>query len=304
MPMLKKRRVLAFKTETTPGTPIALTSAEACFCFNPIIQADIPMTKRDATGTLGQLAAVPGARAGKITFDIELAGAGATGLPKWSGLLAYCGMTLTTATYSPTSDPTLYSSATIAVYNTGIEKVLAGAMGTWSLEAEYGKPAMMKFEFTGIWQPPVDVTQIALPTYSVVPPRVANATFTLGAFTPKVSKLTLAQNNTLKLIEDISTISAYNRAIVTNRDYKGTLDPQQELVGTWDAFGDWIAGTESALSLAIGTVANNTMTFAAPKAQRANVQEADRDQLVTNNLDFQLNCSLPTGDNELTVAFS
>lgn len=303
MSLLKKRRVLAFKTEVTPGTAESLTTGETMFCFDPIIQGDIPMADRNATGSLSRLTSVPGARGGKITFSVELAGSGATGLPKWSTLLPFCGMTLTTATYAPTSNPASYSTATMAIYNGGIKKVLTGCMGTWSLEGTYGKPVMMKFEFTGIWQAPTDVTMLALPTYTIVPPKLASATFTFGAFTPKISKISLAQNNTLKLIEDITAVSAYNRAIVTDRNYKGQIDPQEELIGTWDAYGLWIAGTEAALSLVVGSASNNTITISAPHIQHTNVQEADRDQLVTNDIDFQCN-STYAGDTEVTIAFS
>jgi hypothetical protein len=302
MALLYKRRVFAFALETTPGTAVSLTG-DTCFCFDPVVQAEIPMHDRVATGSMSQLTAVPGARKGKITFSVELAGGGTSVPPAWAPLLTCCGMSASSNVYSFTSNTANYHTATIGLYEDGRFKTLAGCMGTWSLEAEYGKPVMVKFEFSGVWVAPIDTALPSLPSYSVIPPRFASATFTVASFTPKISKLSLEAGNTVALIEDITQVAAYSRAIVTNRNVKGKLDPLGELVGTYDCYGQWIAGTTAALSLVVGSVSDNTITIAAPYVQIANVQEAQRNDLVTEDQDF-ICTSASTGDGELTITFS
>jgi hypothetical protein len=302
--MLYKRRVLAFKVEVTPGTAETLTTTECVFCFDPVMQGDIPQTDRVATGSLSRLASVPGARKGTITFDIEMANSGidATTDPKWAGLLTACGMKLTAGVYTFTSDTANYKTLTIGLYEDGLWKLMTGAMGTWSLEAENGKPGMIKFSFDGIWQPPTDAAMLALPSYSVVPPRFAAATFSIGAITPKISKLSLESGNTIKLVEDITKISGYNRAVVTDRKVGGKIDPESLLVAGWDVFGQWISGLEAALTLTVGTAGGGQISITGAKAQISNVQEAQRELLVTNDIDYQMNAT-SAGDDELSISF-
>jgi hypothetical protein len=301
--ILYKRRVFAFEAEATPGTPMALTSAQSLFCFDPMIQAEIPMHDRVATGSLSKLPAVPGARKGKLTVSFELAGGGTTPQPGWAPLLNACGMVATGNTYNFTSNQSNLSTVTVGIYEDGRYKSLAGCQGTFGIEGEYGKPAMIKFDLEGIWQPPTTTAMVALPSYAVTPPRFAAATFALGSFTPKISKFSVEAGNTTKLIEDITQASAYSRAIITDRNCKGKIDPAGELVSTWDAYGLWIAGGTANLNAVIGSVTNNTITINAPQCQTTNVQEAQRELLVTDDLDF-LATATSAGDNEMSIAFS
>src|SRR5437867_147181 len=115
MSILYKRRVLAAKQESTPGTAESLTNTEAIFVFDPSIQADIPPATRNATGSLSQLVAVPGPRKSTMKFSVELAGSGSAGTdPTWASvLLAGCGMTSASHVYTFTSDPSNYKTLTL-----------------------------------------------------------------------------------------------------------------------------------------------------------------------------------------------
>ena len=303
MSLIKKRRVFAFAPETTAGTPVSLNVSNGCFSLDPEIQGEIPMHDRVATGSLSRLPAIPGARKGKLSVSFELAGGGSAPEPTWAPLLLMCGMTASSHVYTFNSNPANYSTGTLGVFEGGRYKVLAGAMGTFAIDAQYGQPGMIKFDFEGIWQPPTDVPMIAPPSYSVTPPRFAAATLTIGAFTPRISKFSIEAGNSLKMVEDPTQLSAYSRCLITDRAVKGKLDPAAELVGTWDAYGLWLAGTTGALNLVIGGVANNTITIAAPYLQTANIQEGAREQLVTDDLDF-IAAATAAGDNEFSITFA
>ncbi|HEV7297756.1 MAG TPA: phage tail tube protein [Tepidisphaeraceae bacterium] len=304
MPQLKKRRVLAFKLETTPGTAETLTAAECIWSIDPIIQYDIPQTDRFATGSLSRLVSTGGARSAKITFGVELAGGGADAVPQWADLLLGCGMVEDTATFSPTSDPADYKTVTFGCYQDGIVKKMAGAMGTFTVDVTSGVRGTINFEFTGIWAAVTDGAMLALPAYAVIPPRAAGATFTIGGSTKKISTLKLATNNTLKLVEDITDVTGYDRAVVTERNLTGNIDPESLTVAADGIYAAWVAGTTAALNLVIGATANNIVTITAPALQYINVQEGDRDGLVTNDAEFRLTCDNDEPDTELVIAFS
>jgi hypothetical protein len=302
MALLYKRRVFAYAIETTPGTAVSLTG-DTCFCFDPVITPEIPMHERPATGSLSKLVSVPGGRKAKFTCSVELAGGGTSVPPAWASLLTCCGMVATSNSYALTSSQANYHTATIGLYEDGRFKTMAGCQGTISLDAKAGEAVMLKFEFTGVWIGPTDVALPTLPAYAVIPPRFASATFTIASYTPKISKFSLELGNKVSMIEDITTVSAYSRAIITDRGVKGKIDPLGDLVANYDCYGQWIAGTAASLSLVVGSVTDNTITITAPHVQIASISPGNREDLVADEQDFICAAS-SAGDDELTIAFS
>jgi hypothetical protein len=191
------------------------------------------------------------------------------------------------------------SGATSAVF-----KTLYGATGTFKISGKSGEPAYFEFEFTGIWGPPTDVTNLPLPAFPAVPPTFVSSAFSLGTgtpFSPKISKFDLDMANTSKLIESINTASGYLNSVITKRSPKGSIDPMAETVTAWDVYGEWYSGATQAVSLQVGSTAGNTMTITAPAFQIIDAQEANRDDLVTTDVKFQLNEN--TGDDEISITF-
>lgn len=308
MSLLDRVRVLAAKIETTKGTAIALAAADGVFNVeNAVILPDIPMIKRPSQGSMSQLSAVPAGRKGRCTFKLPLCGSGSSGAPTpaWATtFLPACGMKATSNAFAPVSSFADYKTLTIGLWIDGLFLSLAGAMGTFTIEGTHGEPAVINFDFQGVWQAPTDVANIA-PTYpTVIPPRFAAATLAFGAYAPDISKLTLAANNEIYVVPSTSTAAAYKHAVVTDRGWAGQLDPELALVATHDAFGTWLAGTEAALNLVIGATAGNIVTVGAPKCQYVNVQPGERNKLSIANLDFQCNKSAAAGNDEVSITFS
>ena len=306
--LLKQRKVLAFATEANAGTAATFNQSSAMFCFDPIAQSNIPMDEREATGTLDMLLAVPGAYAGKLSFECEYVGGGGTPAPAWAQLLTCCGMVANGNIYTPTSNPALYNTATLGVYNTGTLKTLYGAMGTFSINGESGKRLKFKFDFTGIWADPTDATMLT-PVYPTLePPRFASSVFTItpaggSAFTPAISKFGFDAGNTVTLVPDVTTASGYRFAVVTKRKYAGSIDPLATLAGTFDWWNKLMTPTPSAMSLTVGTAAGNTMTIAAPAFQVADPQEGNRNDLVTTEVKYALTAGT-TPDTSLSITFA
>lgn len=307
MALLKRVRVLAAKVEATSGTAETLLAAQAAInAYDVEIQGEIEFIERPRQGSFGRLPGVLGPRGGKCTFKTDLYGDGAAGVPLWaSTFLPACGFVDSGGVFSPTSEPpgSNVKTATIGVYENGLLKKLRGAAGTFKLMFPTGKPAFIEWEFTGVWVAPTDAAILA-PTYpTIIPLRTSNATFTIASWAPCFESLEIDAGNNVILRECATSSdgSGYAAGLVTDRKPVGKVNPEAALVATKDNYGLWIAGTEEALSIAL-TDGTDTITVAAPKAQRVNVQEGDRNMIQTDEIDFQCNAS--AGDDELTITFA
>lgn len=304
--MLRKKRVLAAKIETTIGTAESLTGTDAAMnVYDPVIQANIDMTDRPRQGSFGSLPKIPGLRTGTATFRTEVYGDGAGGVPLWaSTLLPACGYVNSSGTFSPTTESpgSNVKTATIAVYQDGMRKILSGAVGSFVLNFITGQPVSIDWTFQGIYNAVTDVS-ILSPTYpTVLPPRFANSTFTVGGVTPGcIESLSVDVGNTIFLRPCPGAAAGIASGVITERMVTGSMNPESRLVATYDVFGKWLAGTEEALSIVLDD-GTDVITFSAPKLQRTNVQEGDRSGLQIDDVSFA--CNPSSGDDEFTIAFS
>lgn len=306
MPLLRRRRILAAKLETVPGTAESLTAADATInVFDPTINPTIEFEERPGQGSFSHLTGTLGAYGATLTFTTELHGGSTT--PVWaSTLLPACGWVENTGIFSPKSRaPGVdgVKTATLALYEDGRLKVMRGAMGTFVVTFPSGRKPTIEWTFTGIWMPVTDVALVA-PTYVTTPPlRFGDAALTIGAYTPKVEQVTLDAGNEVILREDATDASGYSTAIITARRPIGTLNPEAEKVGTKDVYGEWLSRTEQALAIELGGE-DNYLAIEAPKLQFTNVQDGDRNNLITDELEFQLNRDSSAGDDELIFDFN
>lgn len=304
MPLRARRRVLAAAAESTPGTAEALDATDAAFnVYDTEFSFDTPLIKRSGQSAFSKLTGVPGARMCTFRFGCDLTGDGAAGNPSWaSTFLPACGMAYTASGQVYAFDTGSTDTLTIAAYIDGVKRVAVGCMGTFTIELNNGEPGRVNFEFVGKYGGNTDVALLA-PTYPTYdPPRFASATFTIGGYTPLASRLSIAANNQVIMRADATDATGYLAAYITGREAGGSTDPEDQLVAAFDAYGDFLASTEAALSCIVGS-ANNRITIAAPKLQFATVQPGNRDDLLTAEIDFDLNRSAAAGDDELTIAF-
>jgi hypothetical protein len=298
-------RVLEFKTEAASGTPESLTTAAGVVnAFETKIEPTIPATEREGQSNLSPLAPVPGTRQGKATFKSELVGSGLVATdPYWAiHLLTCCGFPITSHTANPLSGTA--ATATIGGFLAGRFLSLAGAMGKFNLICETGKPAMFDWEFDGVWQPPTSVA-LPAPAYPpVIPPRVANCTFTLGSLIYAVPKVEISVDNTLYMREDITQVSGYAAACITARKITVKVAPEALPLATQDWYAAHLASTGLALNLAIGgATAGNSFTITAPNLVLLNPPGyEDRSGLLADSLEFLACRSTSLGDDELQIA--
>jgi hypothetical protein len=305
IPLLRRRRVFAAKVETTTGTAISLSGTDGAFnAFEPEITPDIPFNRREGQGaSIDPITGVPGARGAKVKLMTDAYGAAT--VPSWGVLLQAAGALLTSRTYTfPTAninDTTL----TMGFYQDGWLFQAAGCKLNWNLKGQNGQPAISTWEGTGLWQPPTAVALIA-PTYpTTIPPRVASMTLTIGGNTYKVSDFELDLGNEVVYREDVTDVTGYHAAAITNRNITFKVSPERVALGTQDWYAAYLAGTEVALNLVLGLSANNIITITAPKLQQAAPPEAgERNGIQVDNLTFEANRSAAAGDDAVQAVFS
>jgi hypothetical protein len=315
MALIKERKVLAAKLESVIGTAATLASGTDAMinAFDVSIDADIPYNERMAPGAFGRQAGNVGAYSGGVKFKMEGYGSGTAGTaPAWATvLLQSCGMSVASGLFSPISAFSAQKSATIAVFEDGIEKKLIGSMGSWSFDGEDGKIGIFSFDYKGVWVPVVDAAMFT-PQFltTVVPPRFAGATLSIGSYTPTAPKIGIKYGTVVEMREDITQASGYVSAVITDRKVTGTLDPETTNVASatgdggaiYDAFGLWLAGTTAAFSLSYGATGTG-FTIAAPELQYTGIKEGDRNGKITSNLDWIAAQNGSTVDSELTIQF-
>lgn len=297
-PKLAQVRLLAAKVETTTGTAIALSGTDATLIvFDPVMEPDSPMNEREVQADLGQLTGTAGAQGGTCTFEVELTGAGAAGVPAWaSTFLPACNWANTTGTFAyARSNVTL----TIALYEDGLVRTLAGARGTFTITGESGKPARVRFEFKGKYKAVLDASILA-PTFpTVIAPICAASTITIGGYSPVISKWMVAANNEVILREDETDATAYRAAAIVQMKPNGSIDPESTSIATRDWLSKYVANTLESFSVAIGSVANNIVTIASSTMQTTKAGRDTRNKLIREAISLGFMSSNP-----FTIVFS
>lgn len=308
MTLLKRKRVLAAKIESTPGTAESLTGSDASFnAYNIIAQQEIEMESREAQGGFGMHTSLAGGRKGRITFSIDAGWDGTATEPAWADtFLPACGWVKSGQVFTPRTEVpgTNVKTITIAVYQDGMRKILSGAAGTFTMVNPTGRTAVFNFDFMGIWQAPTDVSILA-PTYpTALGLRYASSTTTWDSVALCLENLTLDSGNTILMKECATNASGYDYAIITNRVVTVTGNPEAKLVATQDRFGKLILNSEAELTWNLDGPTNSVLTVTAPKAQIVAITEGERTGLVTDDITWQCNRNGSNIDQEVSMTFT
>ncbi len=315
MSLLRKKSVLAAKLETTLGTAIATSAADAAFnVYDLDIAPEADEQERMSQGSASRLSTTVGARSVKFTFKIELHGSGTLNTnPDWANVfLPALGMVETTNVFAVVTGAPVASSGnprtiTLAGYHDGRLLTAAGCMGTGKFVFENGKVAYLECEFTGKYVSTTDATLIAPTLPTVQPPRSSNLTFTYGGSNPgKVDKIEIDLQNEVSLRQDLSAsagTSGFAYAVIVDRNPKAIMALDAQLVASFDAYGKWLAQSEEAFVLDLGGATWNKLEFDAPKAQILKPKPGDRDGVITDEIEMQFNRNAAV-DDEFTLTFA
>lgn len=285
-PKLKVRQSLLAKIETTTGTAEALVADDGDYnIYNVRHSYDIQLQERPGQAGYGKLETITGTRFGAIEFECDLSGSGTTGPPPWASVfLPACGFNVSSGIFTAgynASQPTI----TIGDYVDGVKFALAGCAGTVRFPLVSGMPARAMFRFIGKLVVDADVALVTPTAITVLPPRFAgNTLLVAGAYTPYINSLEIDVNNTLEIRPFQGDTTGGRACIITDRKPLISMDPELQLVATRDWLGILLAHTKEAFSCAIGTVANNILTFTSSSAQWTEVPLGERNGLVSRDV--------------------
>ncbi len=305
MALKSKKVVLLSKIETVYGTDALPTgAANAILCVNPkltplTLQANARNIIQPYFGTFGKIIA---GKHVQLTFDVELAGAGAAGsAPQWGSLLKACAMAETlsagvSATYTPISSGE--QSATLYFCVDGAQHKLLGARGSFAIKFTQGGIPHITFKFVGLYATPTD-TALPAPTFSATKPVAvtqANTTpVTLHGFA----------GNFVSASVDIANAVAYRNLInleeitFTDRTPACSFDLERPSMAAKDFFSEVVNGTTGAFALTHGTVAGNKVQISAPVVQLTNATMGSANGVETLTLPGEMQPN--TGNDELVI---
>lgn len=299
MPLIKRKKVFGIKAEAVSGTAETITASHATMnAYDVEFSPELPVENRESQGTYdAPLQNVQTTRAGRITGRVDLIG-GTPTAPEWYSHLALaCGFSVSTlvATANGSENET---TVTATVHQDGVRKKISGAMGSLTIPFEVGKPLIGNFDLLGKYEATADEAILA-PTYiTTVPARVASATLTIGAYTPKISVGSINIENELKLREDITDSTGFCNTIIVNQRITVDLDNEADLVANRDAYGLLLAGTTATLTLSVGS-GGNALAFSIPGCQHIEVNDGDRGGIMTHPIKL-----LHTGSSAMTITSS
>jgi hypothetical protein len=310
MPLLSRKRLILAKTEATYGTNSTPAGTDAVLVRNlEVTPLEADVVSRDLIrpylGNSDALLANPRVR---ISCEVEMAGSGTAGTaPRFGPLLLACGTAATTVastsvTYAPVSSA--FSSCTILYNVDGVQHVLTGCRGTFTMNCQLGQIPTLQFEMTGIYNNPTDTAQPAV-TYAAQATPLIFRDGNTSAFS-FMSYSGCLMSVDFNLANDIvyrELIGCTKEVLVTDRKPAGTVMIEAVTLATKNYFTDALGSTTGNLTFLHGTTAGNRVTFSSPQSDVTQPTYSESDGVQMLSIPY---VSLPTtaGNNEFSLAFT
>jgi len=191
--------------------------------------------------------------------------------------------------YSPTSDESVYKTATIYFYADGLLWTFTGALGTPSLELTTGGIGFVSFEMRAQFASksatavPAGAAAVLRPT----PPRFVGGKCQLNKALAQVRTLTINAGVNVILPDDPESAEGYGAALPIERDVAGNLDPYMNTTNSVALFNAFRAGTPMSLMAIIGSTPGNRFVAIVPNAKAIGMDPGARDGLGQHGVSFQ-----------------
>jgi len=271
-------KILLAKIEATYGVdavPIAENGVLATnVSFSPMEGQDV-----DRELELPYLAAggtIPADLHGKMSFNVELAPSGTTGVaPAWGPLLRACAcaqtiVVATSVTYNPVTDD--HESVSIHFFIGSTRFVLLGTRGTVTMEFSASGIPYLRFELTGLFRKPTEVTRPGTDLTAFRKPQLVNMAntpvFTIGgtALIMRRCMLNLANQVEPRFLVGDESILITDRSDVLEATVVAVP------LSTLDPYAIALADATVAVELVHGTGAGKIATLGVPRAQMQRAQ--------------------------------
>lgn len=191
--------------------------------------------------------------------------------------------------YGPTSDDSVYKTATIYLYKDGLRWRLTGFVGSATLTLTTGGIGQMQFQ--GMAQLAADPDLAALPAgaLSIVrptPPRFVNGLCQLNRQTAQLRTLTLNLGVSTTLPDNPEAPEGYDPATAVSRAIGGSLDPYMTASTYVSLFNNFRQGQGMPLQAIIGITPGNRFAITVPSARATQNNPGNREGNATNQITF------------------
>ena len=298
-----RKRIVQAKVEAAAGTAEDLAAADAVLC------GDVSVTPLAGdTAERSIIRAYFGAQErfnvrqhALIELTVELASSGAKGtVPQWGKLLQGCGMaeTVTNNTsvaYTPISDGE--KTLTIAANIDGVEQVLKGCRGTFSLAINAQAIPTLQFRFVGQYAAPADKAAVAADYTAWKPPlpatRAQTMTFgLLGSNGLSLHALSLDYGAEAQYEEPLSGDA---EVVISDRQSSGQLTVLAPQVATLNLVDKTAQGERGALTLQHGAKDGQIVKLEMPRVALASPSYGEDRGVWTIQANYQ---PLPVAGND------
>ena len=312
--MLSRNELILAKIQPTLGTDSVPTGTDAVALAN-IVQANPAEGARFAErpvirgGSIGKASPLFGGSLFSFQIEVEIKGSGAAGTaPEFGPLLRACGfletiVASTSVTYTPRSSG--HELVSIYWYLDGSRIRVIDCRGNVSFRGGTGEVVIATFNMTGrkVTGDPTDVAQPTPTLDTTVPPTFLGANFfNLDAYNPAFTEWTLDMQNGVNPAENANASDGYGEIRITERDPRGSINPEMTLVSVQDWLDDWEQGTTQDMNFQLGS-AGNQFQFSLPIARYIEPSMDDRDGTRVIGMGYKADESSSLND-EVSIAFT
>jgi hypothetical protein len=250
---------------------------------------------------LGHQESVTAVTYGRLSYEVEIAGAGAAGtVPKYGPLLRACGMAEAISagvkvSYTPVSSG--FEAVSQYYWVDGVLHKFVGNRGTVDFDFKVKAIPKMKFAYTGLFVPVTD-SSLAAATYTQILPLAvnkANTTLALHGVNVVSDSVMGGLRNDIKYRNLIN----FENVDLVDRAPGGSVSMEATTMATKNWFDVAKTTTQGILNLVHGTVAGNKCSLICNQTVIRNPKYGDLDGVRMINADLEF---WPTtvGNDELT----
>jgi hypothetical protein len=311
MALLARKTYILAKAEATVGTNSSPANTDAVLVKSlELTPLAGDVVSRDLIrGYLGNSESLIASTYVELKFDVELAGSGTAGTaPRYSNLLLACGTALTTVastsnTYAPVSSS--FGSSTIVYNSDGLNHVLTGCRGSFSISAEVGQIPTLSFSMVGVYNSPTDSSPVSASYTGQATPLVFRqgntSAFSVFSYSGLLQSFEFDLANSTVYRQLVG--SSAGEVLITDRKPAGSCMIEAPTIATKDFFGIALGTATGALTFTHGTTAGNRVVFNSPQTDITTPAYGEQDGVRMLNLPY---VSVPTtsGNDEFSLAFT
>jgi len=311
MALLARKSYILVKSESTYGTSSSPANTDAVLVRNlELTPLAGDVVSRDLIRPyLGNSESLIAKTYVELKFDVELAGSGTAGTaPRFGAALKACAcaetvVASTSVTYAPVSSSP--SSATI-IYNTdGLNHLVTGCRGSFSIKAEVGQIVTISFSMVGIYNAPTDVSPVSVSYTNQATPLVFRqgntSAFSIFSYSGLLQSFDFDVANATVYRQLVG--SSTGEVLITDRKPAGSCMIEAPTIATKDFFSIALGTATGGLTFTHGTTAGNRVVFNSPQTDITTPAYGEQDGVRMLNLPY---VSVPTtaGNDEFSLAFT